>query len=134
MSLYNFDRLRPEYAALWARMQVTKVSAASDQARRIIRSKARYQVVEQRTGVPWFVVGCLHMRESDADFSTWLHNGDPMRDRQGRPIRTRDVPPNRPPNPAVSWEDGAYDALVVCEHFDAITDWGPERVAYAAEK
>jgi hypothetical protein len=43
-------------------------------------------------------------------------------------------PAGRPPNPAVSWEEGAYDALVVCEQLDKLTDWGPERVAYAAEK
>lgn len=132
---YKFSTLRDEYRELWEDMRVLKVSEANAQARRIIApmAKSRYKAVEARTGVPWFVIGCMHMRESNADFNTWLHNGDPMR-RKGRPARTVNVPANRPPDPNVSWEDGAYDALVTIEHFDEIKDWGPEHVAYANEK
>lgn len=133
MTQYTFERLQSEYAALWANMRVVKCKEASRQARIIIAHKDRYKSVESRTGVPWMVVGCLHMRESDADFTTWMHNGDPMKDRNGKPIRTRNVTKNRPLNPNCTWEDGAYDALVVCEHFDTITDWSPARVAYVSE-
>lgn len=133
MAQYTLARLRAEYLELWTKMQVVKVREATSQARQVIAHKARYKAVEARTGVPWFVVGCLHMRESDGSFTTWLHNGDPMR-RGGLPVQTVHVPAGRPPNPNVSWEEGAYDALVVVEHFDSITEWGPEHVAYAAEK
>src|SRR5262245_42001636 len=46
--------------------------------RKLIRNKAQYQAVEARTGVPWFVIAALHNRESDADFSTYLGNGEPL--------------------------------------------------------
>jgi lysozyme family protein len=132
MPQYRFERLRDEYARLWAAMHVVKGVEAARQARGIIGHKDRYKTVEARTGVPWFVVGCLHMRESNADFSTWAHNGDRMR-HNGVPVRTIHVTKGRPPDPNVNWEEGAYDALVVCERMNEFTDWGPERVAYAAE-
>lgn len=135
MAQYKFETLRAEYTALWKQMKVIKTNEARSQARIICSatSKARYKTVEKKSGVPWFVVGCLHMRESNGNFSTWLHNGDPMR-KNGQPVKTVNVPKGRPPNPNVDWETGAYDALVNVENLDEITDWGPEHVAYAAEK
>jgi lysozyme family protein len=129
---YRFERLQGDYARLWAGMRVVKTTEAIAQARKIIAAKPRYKDVERLTGVPWFVVGALHMRESGGSFTTWLHNGDPMR-RDGHPVRTVHVPADRPPDPAVNWEQGARDALVTCEHLDEIRQWSPERVAYAAE-
>jgi lysozyme family protein len=134
MAQYRYERLQPDYAHLWGEMMVTKTSAAIAQARKVIAGKARYKVVEARTGVPWFVVGCLHMRESNGDFTTWLHNGDRMRRKSdGLPIRTVHVTAGRPLDPNVTWEEGAYDALVTCQRFDEVTDWCPERVAYITE-
>lgn len=132
MALYRYERLQPEYSQLWAAMRVDKVSQAISEARHVIANKTRYQAVEATTGVPWFVIGCLHMREAAANFAGWLHNGDPMH-RAGVPARTVHVPRDRPPNPSVSWEEGGYDALVTCERLNEIKDWCPERVAYAAE-
>lgn len=132
MAQYRFERLEGDYAALWGQMRVLKIHQAIGVAQRIAARKDRYQAVQSVTGVPWFVIGCLHERESGGDFSTWLHNGDPMRE-HGQPVRTTHVPAGRPPNPAVSWEEGARDALVTCEHLDEVRAWGPERVAYAAE-
>lgn len=133
MPQYTFERLEAGYLDLWNGMTVTKVTGADSQARRIISAKDRYKTVESTTGVPWFVVGCMHMRESDGNFNTWLHNGDPMK-RNGVPVQTVHVPKGRPPNPDCSWEDGAKDALVDVEHLDSITNWGPAHVAYALEK
>lgn len=133
MAQYAYERLKPEYARLWKQMRVTKGIAAARDARQIVAGKERYKAVEARTTVPWFVVGCLHMRESGGSFTTWLHNGDPMRNRAGQPVRTVQVPHGRPPNPNCTWEDGAVDALKL-EHLEEVTDWGPEWVAYAAEK
>lgn len=135
MAQYSFERLRPEYVKLWSEMRVIKTADARAHARRIAApaSKARYKTVEKKSGVPWFVVGVLHMRESNGDFNTWLHNGDPMR-RGGRAVQTIHVPKGRPPNPNVDWETGAVDALVNVENLDQIKDWGPEHVAYASEK
>lgn len=135
MALYNFARLKPEYAALWAGMIVmpSAQAEAKREAQKIIDGKARYQAVERTSGVPWFVVGCMFMREANGDFTRWMHNGDHMRNDAGQPIRTVHVTANRPPNPNCTWEDGAYDALVTCEHFNEIHDWGPENAAYTFE-
>lgn len=132
MPQYRFERLRDEYAQLWAAMHVVKGVEAARQARKVISGKDRYKAVEATTGVPWFVIGCLHMRESNGDFSRWLHNGDKM-ERGGVRVRTVNVPANRPPDPSITWEEGAYDALVTVQHFDEIKAWGPERVAYTCE-
>lgn len=130
---YAYPRLKADYARLWAAATVIKTTEAISQAKHIIAAKARYSAVQAATGVPWFVVGALHMREISGSFSGWLHNGDPMR-RQGVPVQTVHVPAHRPPDPTVDWERGAYDALVTCEGLNEFGGWCPELVAYAAEK
>jgi lysozyme family protein len=140
MAQYAFESVRDDYTAWWSQMTVTKVAEATAQAQAIIKDKVRLKALEPRVKVPWFVVGCLLMREAgmtpdgSLHFDVWLHNGDPMRNGKGQPIRTVHKPANRPPNPNCTFEDGAYDALVVVEQLDLITSWGPERVAYAMEK
>lgn len=134
MAQYRFERLQPEYARLWAAMTVTRLDAAIAEARQVIAHKDRYKAVERLTGVPWFVAGCLNLRESGGRFDAWAHNGDPMRDRAGQPVRTVNVTANRPPDPDVSWEEGCHDAYIVCEHFGEIDRWSPEPVAYAGER
>jgi len=128
----TFSASKKMYSTLWNQMKVTKIKEATAQAKRIIKYKDRYLKVQELTNVPWFVVGCLHMRESNGNFYTWLHNGDPMK-KNGKPVKTTHVPVSRPPDPNVSWEEGAKDALVDVQHFDKITDWSVERVAYIME-
>src|SRR5262245_57602353 len=125
---YALERLRPEYLSLWQRMEIlpARLSVASHAADRIIAGKARYQAVEAATGVPWFVIGCLHHRESNCNFNTYLGNGQPLN------RVTTIVPRGRGPWPSV--EEGAFDALVTVENLNDIKDWGPEHIAYAAEK
>jgi hypothetical protein len=72
----------------------------------------------------------LHLRESDCDFHTHLHNGDSLAH------RTHNVPANRPPNgtPPFSFEYSACDALRF-EKLDKM-DWKNniiERIAYCSE-
>ena len=128
MTPYTLERLRPEYLDLWQKMEIRpeKVISATTAAQRVIHSKARYQDVEARTGVPWFVVGCVHYRESNFDFNSYLGNGDPL----NHP--TTNVPKGR--GPFATFEDGAVDALITVENLDEIKDWGPEHVAYGFEK
>jgi lysozyme family protein len=118
---YSFAKLRAEYQRLWSEMTVLKEAAAEKQARKVIANKARYKQVEQETTVPWFVVGCLHMRESNGDFDTYLGNGQPL------DMVTTIVPKGR--GPFDSFLDGAIDAITL-EGLDKITDWGAEHVAY----
>jgi len=124
MAQYSFERLRPEYEGLWGQMVVLKTQAATDQAKKVIVNKSRYLEVERRTSVPWFVVGCLHMRESNGDFKTYLGNGQPLN------RVTTIVPKGR--GPWGSFEDGAEDALEI-DHLDQVKAWSAARVAYAME-
>lgn len=133
MAQYKFSTLKPEYDRYWRAMKVTQVAAARSAARRIIALRPRYEKIQAMTGVPWYAIGLMHLRESNLNFNTWLHNGDPMRNRDGVPIRTVRVPAGRPPNPNVSFEDGAYDALVTVKGFNKIKDWGAARIAYINE-
>lgn len=75
-------------------------------ARRLVSNKARYQAVEKRTGVPWFIIACLHEREASGSFKAQLGQGDPLNH-----VSTHE-PKGR--GPFKTWEDGAYDALVNC--------------------
>jgi lysozyme family protein len=73
---------------------------------RIVAAKDRYEAVQTRTGVPWFVVGIIHYLEANGDFSKHL-NGDPLS------ARTVNVPAGRPDNgePPFAWQDSAIDIL-----------------------
>lgn len=80
----------------------------------------RYRKVEEATGVPWWVVGIIHMLEASANFKLHLHNGDPL----GAP--TQRHPADRPANwrPGITWAESAADALGGAgRNLDAISDW-----------
>jgi lysozyme family protein/peptidoglycan hydrolase-like protein with peptidoglycan-binding domain len=123
----RFADLKAEYADLWQRMTVSpnRVAAVTQIANRLLGFKSRYQNAAQATGVPWFVIAALHNRESDADFTTYLGNGEPLH------RVTRLVPAGRGPFP--NWEAGAIDALHV-DGLNQVTDWSPERACYEVEK
>lgn len=78
-------------------------------ASRLVGAKSRYQAVEAKTGVPWFVIAVIHMRESSQSWTRSLAQGDPI-DRV-----SVHVPAGR--GPFKSWEDAAIDALVNCHPF-----------------
>ena len=73
--------------------------------------QARYEAVAEKTGVPWFVVGILHAVESNFNFQTHFHNGDPLK--QILKQRTVNVPVGRPTDgdPPFAWEVSAADAI-----------------------
>lgn len=66
-------------------------------------NRSRYEEVARRTNMPPEMVAAIHWRESNGNFDTYLHQGDPL----GR----RAV--NHPRNIPVfhNWEDGATHAL-----------------------
>jgi lysozyme family protein len=136
MAQYSFERVRPEYEKFWQGMHVVKASEALAEARWVIAHKDRLKAQEKLTRVPWAVAGCLILREAGQRraFESWAHNGDAMRDRNGQPIRTKNVTANRPPNPDCTWEEGCYDAYIVCDTLGVVSHWTIAYVAYAAEK
>lgn len=130
MSSYTLAELASEYAADWARMQILpeRLRAAELAARRIAAVRSRYEPVTAKTRVPWPVIGVLHLRESDLDFSTHLHNGDSLK------RRTVQVPAGRPVDgdPPFSWEESAIDALRY-DRLDRVGAWSLEVIALKGE-
>lgn len=95
----------------------------------IQKNKDKYEEVSIHTGVPWEMIGTIHAMEGGCDFSTHLHNGDPLT------RRTKQEPPNRPVEgkPPFTWEESAIDALLL-KGLDKIEDWTDARVAYELER
>jgi len=75
---------------------------------RIVKNRPRYDSVERKTGVPWWVVAIFHMRESSFSLNGWLANGDPL---SGPTVQ---VPAGLrcPGNPPWIWEDAAVVSLI----------------------
>lgn len=127
---YQFDALAPEYASAWDRMrfQDAKRTAIANVAKRLMGYMQRYDLVEAATGVPASLIAVIHSRESDADFNTHLHNGDPLSQ------RTYHVPAGRPiiGDPPFKWEESATDAL----RYEGLTGlkWSIEMACFALEK
>ena len=132
----NFEDLKAEYTMDFSHL-VIKPERMVDVVRqktKIETYRTRYAEVEVMTKVPWYLTGAIHLRESDQNFHAWLHNGDPMYNHNGVPVRTTHEPSGRPHNPHVSWEEGCLDAYREAGLLD-ISDWSNiARVAWAAER
>jgi lysozyme family protein len=117
----------PVYARQWKTL-VIKASRRAElerNAKKLLANKARYQSIERTSGVPWYMIAVIHLRESDANFSTWLANGDPLS------RRTTHVPAGLGPAGS-SFEAGALISL----RYDGLTtvqDWRLEKQLYHLE-
>jgi len=114
------DALKASEAERWTKVKLTNTASALKVAARLVdpTSKARYQAVASRTGVPWFVIAVIHEREASQRWGTQLGQGDPI-DRV-----SVHAPAGR--GPFMTWDEGAYDALVNCApHAARNTDWSP---------
>jgi len=86
-----------------------KKAMAHTAAAFILTNKSIYAQVGDAFGVPFYVIGAIHFRESSFDFKTHLANGDPLFNSDGKPIPTSHVP--RGLGPFDSWVAGAIGAL-----------------------
>lgn len=115
----------------WGTMKVlpNRIGAAKVMAQKVYAGRDHYLALSEKTGVPWYVVGVIHARESDCDFDTHLHNGDPLS------RRTRHDPAGRPKtgSPPFDFDDSALDALE-CDHFLNCSDWNFQDMADRLEK
>lgn len=106
---WTFEATEAGYANMW-RSSTLKDGADAAQAEtfsdKIIAAEQRYRAVQAATGVPWYFIGALHMRESGCNFAGVLHNGDRIIGTGG--LTTR-VPAGR--GPFATWEASAVDAL-----------------------
>ena len=92
-----------------------------DEVNRIVDATLRYRPIYEQVraiGVPWWFVGAVHLLESGADFTTHLHNGDPLT------ARTVHVPAGRPVDgdPPFTWQESAIDAMRY-KSLDREKDW-----------
>ena len=128
----KFDEtFKREVLALWNQAEIltSKTIEVKNQVNHyLIANKERYIVVSKLTGVPWFVVGCLHYMEGSCNFGTHLHNGDSLK------ARTIQVPAGRPKagNPPFTWEESAVDALGY-DHLAGEIDWSIPHILYLCE-
>src|ERR1700740_3826274 len=70
--------------------------------------------------VAWVFIAVIHNRESGMDFNTHLGQGDPLTDKNGRPIKTVHVPAGRGPFTGPNkFGKAAVDALWYCAPYAA---------------
>ncbi len=112
----NYTALITKNAARWSAAKLTRGPEFAPVAKRLFATKARYQAVAAKTGVPWFVIAVIHQRESSQNWGGSLAQGDPWN------RVSVHVPAGR--GPFNSWEDAAVDALVNCApHAAKWNDW-----------
>ena len=116
-----------EYERLWETCKV-KGDWGLSAAKKMIAARPRYKGIEAETGVPWAVVGIIHMMEAGGRFTRHLHNGDPLRS------RTVQKPAGRPPDgePPFSWEESALDAIHY-DGLDKVEQWSIAELCYRLE-
>lgn len=125
---YTVAGLRSYYLAKWNNMVITRPASIEQGAKMVLAGKTRYQEIERQTGVPWKMVGVIHLRESSCNFRTHLHNGDPLT------ARTYHVPAGRPLRGTApfTWEYSAVDALTM-QGLTKIKEWPIEQMAFSLE-
>lgn len=122
IKLYNSQVLRANY-----------VKALNASIAKILDGKPRYVDVANHSGVPWYVIGIMHLMECDCRFNCHLHNGDPL------DHKTVHFPVGRPPLDTWTWEQSAEDALQweKAQSWDArglvADDWSLPTVLYRLE-
>ena len=127
---WTFEATQAGYANLWGTATLkggADATQAETFANKIIAAEQRYRSVQAATGVPWYFIGALHMRESSCNFAGVLHNGEHI---IGTGRVTSLVPAGR--GPFSSWEEAAVDALKL-KDMHRVQAWSPARMLYQAE-
>jgi len=125
----RYSAMWPRYAAWWDKMVINTSRRAEFErlAKFAIDHKGIYQAITILTGVPWELIAVLHRRESDANFHTYLGNGQPLIH------RTTIVPKGRGPFlGSHDFIDGAVDALKL-EGMTDVKDWRLEKQLFWCE-
>jgi lysozyme family protein len=127
----DFASLKAEYTAWFAACEVRpdKKDNLEFYITKIVKGRSSYEKVATATSVPWFFIAITHGMEGGFNFTTHLHNGDPLS------ARTVNVPAGRPQfgTPPFAWHDSAIDAI----RFDGLheeTDWSLPRMLFRFEK
>ncbi|HBF34528.1 TPA: hypothetical protein DDW35_08185 [Candidatus Sumerlaeota bacterium] len=122
------ENAKQYYLDLWNTMQLRPecMDTINGYVKKLLRFKERYEAVEEKTGVPWYVIGVIHGMEAGFDFAGYLGNGDPWNKTSTHEPEGR--------GPFDSWEEGAVDALTMPQIRDAEpTEWNISGIAYYLE-
>lgn len=127
------------YRHLWlvAAVKPERQGDAARQATRILAHRAEYEEISAQTnGVPWWMIGALHVRESDEDFKQHLHCGDTLYARTVHEPRGRPKAEPKSGHLPYTFEESAIDALTMQPHalHTVHPSWSVERVLYECEK
>jgi lysozyme family protein/peptidoglycan hydrolase-like protein with peptidoglycan-binding domain len=114
-----------QLAKWWDTATITKPDEVNAIAKRLVAAKDRYQRVEAKTGVPWWMIAAIHQREASQNWDTQLAQGDPL-----HKVSTH-VPKGM--GPFDTWEDGAVAALKH-DGLTSVKDWGLEKALHCQEK
>ena len=127
----SYPALRPEYERLFANCKILDEHLFNVRGlvARVLAHRLRYEAVGKPLGTPWWIIGAIHAMESELNFHTHLHNGDPLTQ------RTVQVPSGRPKegDPPFTWEVSAIDALKL-HGFHVWRDWSVTGALYKAEE
>ena len=74
----DLNALKTANALRWRNVKLTRNFTNVARALVAPAAKARYQAVENRTGVPWWFIAVAHERESSQDWNGQLGQGDPL--------------------------------------------------------
>jgi lysozyme family protein len=121
----------PIYAKQWDTMIIksNRVQEFKNDAEFAIAHKNIYQRIQAKSNVEWYHIALLHRRESDADFNTYLGNG------QSLAHRTTEVPAGRGPFTGLdAFYNGALDALHLDKLDTVIPPWPIEKILFYCEE
>lgn len=124
------ENTRQGYQRLWGQMLIlpSRRAGIEADAKKIAAGKARYEAVERATGVPWWLIGLLHMRESSCNFSTFLGNGQPLS--RVTTLTPKGLGPWTGPD---AWERAAAQALAI-DGLDKVKVWDIPTALFYCEK
>lgn len=127
---WTYENTKNGYSKLWNSISIKPTDAknAARFASKIIAGEDAYTEVQTATGVPWYFIGALHMRESSCNFDGVLHNGEKI---IGTDRKTVLVPAGR--GPFSSWSEAAIDALGMKQSFWLGREWCPSLMGYVSE-
>jgi lysozyme family protein len=127
------DKIKSDYRKLYNGCLIKSKYKGAVQAdmERLVKNKPRYDLVEGKTNVRWYVIGVIHNLEASFNFSAHLHNGDDIS------RKTHTVPKGlpkdwEPPKSSKDWEASAVDALAH-DGFSDNKDWTLEHTLYLIE-
>lgn len=119
----------PIYARWWDAMTInaSRAEEFASYALFAIKHQVIYQEIADATKLPWHMIAVIHRRESNAEFDTYLGNGQSL----SRP--TTEVPRGRGPFVGPdAFRNGAIDA-VRQEGWISISDWRLEKELFYCE-